>query len=128
MDSYIRHMLELKEKYRDRIEVLIGLEVDYIPGYESWRRHLLAEYGKWLDDGILSVHFLPGAGGWRCIDRSPQDVVDGLIRYYGSVGGDEGCLLSHGARFCIGGSRAVQAAAHRSYDSVREISPYNRLW
>lgn len=85
MDSYIRDMLHLKEMYKDRINLLVGLEIDFLPEHQVWTRQLLSEYGPWLDDGVISVHFLPGSGGWRCVDLSPQDAESGLVAHYGDV-------------------------------------------
>lgn len=83
MDSYIRELEGLKKKYRDKIQLQIGVEMDYIPGQEDYSRYLLKEYGSYFDDGLLSVHMIRGVGGWRCVDYSPQDFKDGLIMMYG---------------------------------------------
>jgi histidinol-phosphatase (PHP family) len=85
LEPYLLHAQELKKRYADRIEIRVGLEVDYIPGYESDVRDMLNTYGAQLDDALLSVHFLEGQGGWRCVDLSPEDFQDGLIHVYGSV-------------------------------------------
>ncbi|MCQ6563032.1 histidinol-phosphatase HisJ [Paenibacillus mendelii] len=85
LQHYLGMAEGLKEKYRDQIELLVGLEVDYIPGMESDTRQLLDSCGNRLEDGVLSVHFLPGKSGWRCVDYTPADFKDGLIDYYGSV-------------------------------------------
>ena len=84
-EAYLRHAEDLKRRYADRIEIRVGLEVDYIPGYESEVREMLNRYGSQLDDALLSVHFLEGKGGWRCVDLSPEDFQDGLVDPYGSV-------------------------------------------
>ena len=34
---------------------------------------------------MLSVHFLPGKEGWRCVDYSAEDFKDGLLDIYGSI-------------------------------------------
>ncbi|MCI0627826.1 MAG: histidinol-phosphatase HisJ [Acidobacteria bacterium] len=85
LDSYLSHAREQQEQFAGRIEVRVGLEVDYIPGYESEVREMLNRYGAQLDDALLSVHFLQGKGGWRCVDLSPDDFHDGLVDAYGSV-------------------------------------------
>src|SRR5262247_2926414 len=84
-EAYLLHAEELKRRYADRIEIRVGLEVDYIPGFESEVREMLNRNGSQLDDALLSVHFLEGKGGWRCVDLSPEDFQDGLIDAYGSV-------------------------------------------
>jgi len=85
LEAYLEHALALKIKYSRDIEVRVGLEIDYIPGFEPAIRDLLRSVGSQLDDALLSVHFLPGKGGWRCIDYSSEDFQDGLVDVYGSV-------------------------------------------
>jgi histidinol-phosphatase (PHP family) len=85
LSSYLEMGQRLKRTYKDRIEIKLGLEVDYIPGFEVETRYLLSQVGSGLDDALLSVHFLEGKGGWRCVDHSPEDFEDGLISVYGSV-------------------------------------------
>ena len=85
LEPYLLHVQELKKRYANRIDIRVGLEVDYIPGYESDISTMLNDYGSQIDDALLSVHFLEGKGGWRCVDLSPEDFQDGLIDVYGSV-------------------------------------------
>ena len=61
-----------KKKYASQIEIKVGLEVDYIPGFEAQTRQMLSEVGPDLEDAVMSVHFLEGKGGWRCVDHSPE--------------------------------------------------------
>lgn len=84
LDGYIQEMTALKEKYKDRIQLLVGLEIDYLSGEEDYIRSMLKEYGKFLDDGLISVHILTGEGGPRCIDMSPADFSEGLLDHYSS--------------------------------------------
>lgn len=83
LKDYFKICKELKEKYREKIDILVGLEIDFIPGMESFTRDLLDS--NELEDGLLSIHFLPGKNGWRCVDYSAEDFHDGLVKYYGSV-------------------------------------------
>jgi histidinol-phosphatase (PHP family) len=83
LDSYIKDMHGLKQKYKDRIEIRVGLELDYLPEHPDWTRYLLKEYDCYLDETILSVHFLKGVNGFRCVDLTPEDVREGLVKYYG---------------------------------------------
>jgi histidinol-phosphatase (PHP family) len=85
LEAYLVHAEELKRRYAGSIEIRVGLEVDYIPGYESEVREMLNRYGSQLDDALLSVHFLEGKGGWRCVDLTPEDFQEGLVDPYGSV-------------------------------------------
>ena len=85
LEPYFQLAQRLKREFAGRIEIKVGLEVDYIPGYETWTRSLLNQYGPEMQDALLSVHFLEGNGGWRCVDHSPSDFREGLLEAYGSI-------------------------------------------
>lgn len=86
LPRYVEECLELKEKYRGAIELRVGLEADYIEGYEDEIRALLDPY-PW-DYLIGSVHFL---GEWDITDYRQvhgwegQDVLEVYRRYYNAV-------------------------------------------
>ncbi|WML48342.1 histidinol-phosphatase HisJ [Neobacillus sp. PS3-34] len=84
LDQYIKEMHHLKNKYKDKILLKVGLEVDFLPEHISWTRNLLNDYGPYLDDSLLSLHFLRGVDGYRCVDLNPEDFKEGLIDFYGS--------------------------------------------
>ncbi|MCA1057436.1 histidinol-phosphatase HisJ [Rossellomorea aquimaris] len=84
LTDYFDALDMLKEKYKDKIIIRSGLEVDYIEGFEHETKEFLATYGARMDDSILSVHFLQHEGKWDCLDFSP-DVFHSMIGYYGSV-------------------------------------------
>ncbi len=58
LPAYVDEVLALKKQYAGRIEVLLGLECDYAPGFEDAYRALRAEY-PW-DYWIGSVHHCQG--------------------------------------------------------------------
>lgn len=72
-EHYLKHMHQLKEKYASDIRIHVGFEVDYFAGSHDWTTDFLNEYGPLTDDGVLSVHFLPGKGGLRCIDYTYKE-------------------------------------------------------
>ncbi|KGE19848.1 histidinol-phosphatase HisJ [Paenibacillus wynnii] len=86
LPRYVEECLALKERYRGVIDLRVGLEADYIEGYEEVIRDLLAPY-PW-DYLIGSVHFL---GEWDITDyRQVQgwegkDVLEVYRRYYEAV-------------------------------------------
>jgi histidinol-phosphatase (PHP family) len=84
VETYLRKMHDLKHKYRSEIKINVGFEVDYLPGFENWTIDFLNEYGKQIDDSILSLHFQNGVGGYRSVDFSPEDFDSGLVKHYGS--------------------------------------------
>lgn len=53
MDAYVSDILAAKEQYKNKIKILLGYEVDYLPGYMD-ERVLKAD----IDYLIGSVHFI----------------------------------------------------------------------
>lgn len=83
LEEYTLEIARLKQKYADRIELLLGLEVDYVPDRMGPTAHFLQTAG--LDYTIGSVHFVDGFGsdkGWE-ID-GPLDIFKkGLHEIFG---------------------------------------------
>ncbi|WP_276356034.1 histidinol-phosphatase HisJ [Cohnella caldifontis] len=86
LPRYVEECLKLKEKYKGRISVRVGLEGDYIEGCEDKIAEIVRAY-PW-DYVIGSVHFL---GTWDITDfrqvhnwegRNPLQVYE---RYYDAV-------------------------------------------
>ena len=68
LECYFKEIDDIKVNYKDKIKVNTGLEVDYIEGYEEELRESLNKYGRRLDDGILSVHFLKVEDKFYAVD------------------------------------------------------------
>ncbi len=62
LPRYVDAVLALKERYRGRIEVLLGIEADFVAGHEEALERELARVP--FDVVLGSAHFL---GGW-CVD------------------------------------------------------------
>jgi histidinol-phosphatase (PHP family) len=60
LPGYVEEVLALREEFRGRIDVLLGIEADYAEGHEEELTTLLAPY-DW-DVVLGSVHLV--AGGW----------------------------------------------------------------
>ncbi|WP_106534310.1 histidinol-phosphatase HisJ [Planomicrobium soli] len=69
---YIDAVSKAKDAYRKEIRIRVGLEVDFIEGFEQETKTLLDEIGPSLDDAILSVHFLKIDGQYHCVDYSKE--------------------------------------------------------
>lgn len=91
VDNYLKKMNSLRKKYASDILIHIGFEVDYFTEFNLWTKDFLTEYGPQTDDGILSVHFLEGAGGLRGIDYSFEEYQVGVIDYLGSFEQAQNC-------------------------------------
>ena len=55
IDGYIESISALKEKYKDHINILIGLECEYYPKYMGWLEEFIKE--KKLDFIIFGNHY-----------------------------------------------------------------------
>lgn len=84
LERYLAAIADVKARYRHDITIRVGLEVDFIPGFEDETAKLLDEVGPLLDDSILSVHFLAHNGQYVCLDYS-ADMFAGIVRLFGSV-------------------------------------------
>lgn len=86
LPRYVEECLQLKEKYQGQIDVRVGLEGDYIEGYEEEISRIVEAY-PW-DYVIGSVHFL---GHWDVTDfrQSAQwegrDPFEVYAQYYDAV-------------------------------------------
>jgi histidinol-phosphatase (PHP family) len=84
LEEYFADLSLLKKKYASELKINIGLEVDFILDFEKETKYFLDEYGKILDDSILSVHFLKKDQTYYCMDYSP-DVFQEMILAFSSV-------------------------------------------
>lgn len=81
---YFKTMTKLRKKYASDLLIHIGFELDYFTDFEAWTTDFLNEYGPLTDDGIISVHFLPGKDGLRGIDYSFEEYNEGVVEALGS--------------------------------------------
>ena len=79
VDNYFKKMNYLQKKYASDLLIHIGFELDYFADFEEWTTDFLAEYGPQTDDGILSVHFLPGTDGLYGIDYTYEEYNQGIV-------------------------------------------------
>lgn len=84
LDLYLKEVERVKKQYASSMAIHTGLEIDFISGFEKETTQFLSEYGPYLDDAILSVHFLPVNGQFVCIDFSEEE-FGRIIKEAGSV-------------------------------------------
>lgn len=78
VEKYIAEVMFLKEKYKDKIDVFLGMELDYIPGvgFDGFTQELI----KRLDYYVGSVHFM----GMFCdksmwtVDYKLEELIKGV--------------------------------------------------
>lgn len=59
LDAYARTVLALRKRFAGAIDVRLGFEVDFVPGAPDDPLTYLGRYAPYVQDAILSVHFLP---------------------------------------------------------------------
>ena len=82
LPEYQMEFYRLKEKYASKIELYIGLELDYINGFFEFGHNLYSTHS--FDYLIGSVHYmdqLPNGDFW-CVDGNFQDFYAGLKTLY----------------------------------------------
>ena len=72
VSEYIAAVKQVRNIYKEKIKIYLGFEVDYIEGYEKEVQVNLERYGKEMEDGILSVHFIKFQDKYYAIDYLPD--------------------------------------------------------
>ncbi|OXM84875.1 histidinol-phosphatase HisJ [Paenibacillus rigui] len=85
LPQYIRYAQQMKTQFSGRLDVTVGLELDYLPGRLDYTEQLVSRWQQDLEDVVYSVHYLPGKEGMRCIDFTADDFREGLLSYYGTM-------------------------------------------
>ena len=131
-NDYAQSILNLKEKYKDEIKILLGVEAEYFPEYMEWFKTFKEEYR--LDYVIFGNHFYPDDENGRYFGRSCDD-DDFLKRYVKNcIDGLESGLytyLAHPDLFmrsrdyfdeaCLAASEAICAYA-KKHDVILEYN------
>ena len=76
LDEYIDSVHSLKEKYKDKIDIIVGFEAEYFPSFLSYYKSLLES--KKLDYLLLGQHF-----GEK--DNKIEPYYEDVIRYANDV-------------------------------------------
>ena len=88
--DYVSTVASLKEKYADRIKILLGFEADYFvrDGIGSAIPDKTA-YAQFKPDYLIgSVHFINKPGGYFSVDNKPEEVEKGLKNFYSDANGN----------------------------------------
>ena len=79
LPEYLNSMNQLKKEYAPQIEVLAGLEVEYLPSFDSYYRELAAM--KELDLLTIGQHFYENEdGSWSFMDADKSQEYVGLCK------------------------------------------------
>lgn len=129
LPRYVDAVLALKARYAGRIDVLLGLEADYVAGHEDTLRVLLANYP--FDVVLGSVHWVDGwlvdAPSSVARYRLGQDEVDAIWAAYaeallGAIRSGLFDVLSHLDLPKKFGYRSTRAFAGRQREIVAAVA------
>ena len=77
--DYRDSILHLKEKYKDKINIFLGLEIEYMPRYENYYKELLNDYK--LDYLIVGQHLTYDENRYPVFYQRFNDDFEGARRY-----------------------------------------------
>ncbi len=115
--DYVSTVLSLKEEYKDKIEILLGFEMEYYPDYFEKALEIIEPYP--YDYLILGQHFLDNEIGSTHVFAEPADINTYITKYVNQV--IEG--MKTGKYSCL----AHPDAAHYDENSPHCMSELKRL-
>ncbi len=77
--DYLNSLRKLNEKYKDKINIFIGLEIEYIEDRDNYYKELYDKYG--LDYMIIGQHCYYDKNNNFCYYFHQNDYLKGLIKY-----------------------------------------------
>ena len=83
--DYAAEVRALRDGLRGEIDVYLGVEADYVPGFATPSKAAYAHLG--LDYMIGSVHFVARGGAHYPVDHSPEALERGIAEGFGGDGG-----------------------------------------
>lgn len=82
VEPYLALGNELQRKYGQYINLSVGFEVDFLPGFEAATQEFLNMVGPYTGENLLSVHFMQGANdGFWCLDYSEAEFAKAFGQY-----------------------------------------------
>ena len=122
--TYLDETRELKARYAGRLEVFVGMEVDYIPGLTSPSHPDTRALG--LDFVIGSVHFIgPTDGEHEWTVDGPREELETALRK--GFGGSMCALVQRYYRLVGRDGRNGAARHHRPFRHCEEKQPRRKL-
>lgn len=82
VEPYLALGNELQREYGQYINLSVGFEVDFLPGFEAATQEFLNMVGPYTGENLLSVHFMQGANdGFWCLDYSEVEFAKAFGQY-----------------------------------------------
>ncbi|MEF3353854.1 histidinol-phosphatase HisJ [Paenibacillus sp. GYB006] len=82
---YFQYAKKMKLLYASKLDITVGLELDYLPAHLSFTERIVNDWHADLQDIIYSVHYLPGVEGIHCIDYTAESFREDILAFYGSM-------------------------------------------
>lgn len=100
-ESYIKSIHSLKKKYKDEIEVLCGLEIEYFPQYMDYYKELKASAD--IDVLILGQHmYMHEDGTYNFMDKDRSGEYEGISKaIIEAIGTGLFDVVAHPDRMCM---------------------------
>ncbi|MDP2359282.1 MAG: histidinol-phosphatase [bacterium] len=86
LEAYHDQIRALAAAWRGRLEIGVGLEVDWLEGFQEINRAVVG--ARDWDLCLGSVHFIPGAQGWDFIIRCAPERESAVLEAYWQAWGD----------------------------------------
>ncbi|WP_244835394.1 histidinol-phosphatase HisJ [Clostridium sp. BJN0001] len=94
MKLYFSDLKRIKEKYKEKIKINSGCEVDFLDGLEDKSKEVINEFGNYIEDGLISVHFIrindkfydiDGLEGFKNATKALGSVEKVYNKYYETI-------------------------------------------
>lgn len=67
--EYFDGIKRFRSSYKGPVKINIGMEVDYMEGFEEETKAMLSKLGKEMEEGILSVHYVKFGGQYYYVSN-----------------------------------------------------------
>ena len=127
--AYSEEIRHLQKKYADKIQIFLGFEADFIPGFCSPRFENFAEFNP--DFLIGSVHFIPTEKRPLAVDNKPAILADGIRDVFdGDVQKAVGCYFSLQREMLLHGDFTILGHADliRKFNGTLHLFDENDAW
>lgn len=125
LPEYVAEVRRVREQYAGKIDVALGLELDYLPGHEAFYQEQYAPVG--LDYMIGSVHFVDkdlNGKDWT-VDSTAEDFAYGLEHYWK---GDIRALIERYYEIVRQASRVPGVAIMGHFDRIKKWNDDQRYF
>lgn len=120
LEDYVNSVKSLKEKYKDKISIKLGLECEYFREYIPWLKRMLKKYG--FDYIILGHHYSPNEidGIYNGYPSCAEDVISYKNDVLEAVDTGMFSYIAHPDLFMLGYSSFDKTAKKASKEIIEK--------